>query len=369
MWIRDRQASATAAEFFAGVGLVRMALERVGVQIAFANDISPVKQRMYAENFGLDEFALADIRELTGDDVPSVDIATASFPCTDVSLAGTRAGLKGKESGLLGDFLRIIDEMGDRRPQLLLIENVTGFASSDEGRDLVRTLEYLSALGYWSDILNLDARRFVPQSRPRMFILCDRAPASIESNLWGSTAPLRPVWATSLFRQHPLIQSYPAQIPLPPDKASENIEDVLEPFDKDASIWWDEERKNNFEASLSAINLRRAKALREHPEIMHATSYRRTRGGQAVWEIRGDDISGCLRTTRGGSSKQAVVEGGKGELRVRWMTAREYARLQGAPDFRWGRASDLQARFALGDAVCVPAVEWLARHHFSRLLS
>ena len=44
------------------------------------------------------------------------------------------------------------------------------------------------------------------------------------------------------------------------------------------------------------------------------------------------------------------------------MTAREYARLQGAPEFKWGAASDLQARFALGDAVCVPAVAWLARH-------
>ena len=364
----EGQAVPTAAEFFAGVGLVRMALERVGVQVAFANDISPVKQRMYAENFEGDEFVLADIRDLTGNAVPAVDIATASFPCTDVSLAGGRAGLRGRESGLLGDFLRILDEMGDRRPQLLLIENVTGFATSDKGRDLVRTLEYLTELGYWCDVQQLDARNFVPQSRPRMFILCDRAPTSIEFDPLERNVSIRPNWATQLFREQPSIRSYHAPIPLPSEGASESLEDILEPFGRDDPVWWEDERKGKFEESLSAINTGRAKVLRESPAVAHATSYRRTRGGRAVWEIRGDNISGCLRTTRGGSSKQAVVEGGEGELRVRWMTAREYARLQGAPDFKWGDASDLQARFALGDAVCVPAVEWLSRHHFSRLL-
>ena len=365
----EGQAVPTAAEFFAGVGLVRMALERVGVQVAFANDISPVKQRMYAENFDGGEFVLADIRDLTGNAVPAVDIATASFPCTDVSLAGGRAGLKGRESGLLGDFLRILDEMGDRRPQLLLIENVTGFATSDKGRDLVRTLEYLTELGYWCDVQQLDARNFVPQSRPRMFILCDRAPTSIEFDPLERNVSIRPNWATQLFQEQPSIRSYHVPIPLPSEGARESLEDILEPFGRDDPVWWDDERKEKFEESLSAINTGRARALRECPAVAHATSYRRTRGGRAVWEIRGDNISGCLRTTRGGSSKQAVVEGGAGKLRVRWMTAREYARLQGAPDFKWGDASDLQAKFALGDAVCVPAVEWLSRHHFARLLN
>jgi DNA (cytosine-5)-methyltransferase 1 len=93
-----------------------------------------------------------------------------------------------------------------------------------------------------------------------------------------------------------------------------------------------------------------------------ATAYRRTRRGVAVWEIRADKLSGCLRTTAGGSSKQAIVEAGKGSLRIRWMTALEYARLQGIPDLNFGGASESQVRFALGDAVCVPAVEWLGRH-------
>ena len=58
-----------------------------------------------------------------------------------------------------------------------------------------------------------------------------------------------------------------------------------------------------------------------------------------MWEIRADGIAGCLRTARGGSSKQALVEAGAGELRVRWMTAREYARAAGRAGLRAARAA------------------------------
>ncbi len=358
----------TAAEFFAGVGLVRMALERVGFRVTFANDISPVKQRMYAENFGGRDFVLADIRDLTGADIPTVDVATASFPCTDVSLAGSRAGLQGRESSLLGDFLRILDEMGDRKPELLFIENVSGFATSNGGGDVLRTLQRLSDFGYFCDVAALDARRFVPQSRPRLFILCTLTPPQAAPNAPDSVASLRPPWAAKLFDQNPLIRSYTAPLPPLPEQTSETLEDALEPFALDDPIWWRDERLESFIESLSDINEGRAKAMRESASNTHATAYRRTRRGKAVWEIRGDRISGCLRTTRGGSSRQAVVEGANGQLRVRWMTAREYARLQGAPEFKWGDASDVQARFALGDAVCVPAVAWLMHHFLNPIL-
>lgn len=101
----------------------------------------------------------------------------------------------------------------------------------------------------------------------------------------------------------------------------------------------------------------------------YATAYRRTRQGKAVWEIRGDNIAGCLRTARGGSSKQAVVDTTTGKLRIRWMTAREYARLQGAPDFSLEGVSEVQAIFGFGDAVCVPAVGWIAQNYLAPLLS
>ena len=95
------------AEFFAGMGLVRTALEQSGFRVVFANDISPVKLAIYAANHGAEDFALCDISNLSGGNVPGIDLATASFPCTDLSVAGGRAGLAGSESGLFWQFTRI----------------------------------------------------------------------------------------------------------------------------------------------------------------------------------------------------------------------------------------------------------------------
>src|SRR5690606_39094805 len=88
----------------------------------------------------------------------------------------------------------------------------------------------------------------------------------------------------------------------------------------------------------------------------------------AVWEVRPDDISGCLRTARGGSSKQAVVRLGNKRVQVRWMTALEYARLMGADDYNLSTARTNQALFGFGDAVAVPAVAWLAEHYLLPLV-
>src|SRR4051794_21062921 len=116
--------SLRTAEFFAGMGLVRQAVESVGGEVVFANDIEPSKQALYVDNFSSGDFRLGDIREIEGADIPDVDLATASFPCTDLSLAGNRAGLAGRESGMFWEFARVIREMGARAPQAILLENV-----------------------------------------------------------------------------------------------------------------------------------------------------------------------------------------------------------------------------------------------------
>ena len=357
----------TFVEYFAGIGLFRMGLEAADWQVVYANDWSAEREQMYKGFFG-ESYLAQDVFSLEAEGIPQATLATCSFPCIDLSLAGKGEGINGRHSGAFWGFYEILKKQGENAPPIVLLENVTGWLYSNGGKDFCATAKSLNELGYACDVFMLNARSFVPQSRPRMFILCDRAPTSIEFDPLERNVSIRPNWATQLFQVQPGIRSYHAPIPLPSEGARESLEDILEPFGRDDPVWWEDERKEKFEESLSAINTGRARVLRENPAVAHATSYRRTRGGRAVWEIRGDNISGCLRTTRGGSSKQAVVEGGEGELRVRWMTAREYARLQGAPDFKWGDASDLQAKFALGDAVCVPAVEWLSRHHFSRLL-
>lgn len=353
-----------AAEFFAGIGLVRKALEESGFDVAFANDIEPFKRDLYAANFDARDFVLADLRDLRGKHIPTVQVATASFPCTDLSLAGWRRGLRGNESALFWEFARILREMGRRRPGLVCVENVPSFATSQGGDDLALAVDALNRLGYACDLLIVDARLFVPQSRPRLFIVGSR-----ERFGWSSDwrpSPIRPPWIERFVAAHPELRLQALPLAPPYNKVG-TLAHVVERPPPDDQSWWDAARLERFVHSLSEIQAERLERLRARRSVAWATAYRRTRYGRAVWEIRADAISGCLRTARGGSSKQAVVEAGRDEIRVRWMTSREYATLQGAADYEMAGARDSQILWGFGDAVCVPVVSWIAREYLRPL--
>lgn len=354
-----------AAEFFAGMGLVRAGLQPAGFEVVYANDIEPSKHNLYTSNFDSEEFRLGDVRQVVGSDIPDVDLATASFPCTDLSLAGNRAGLRGADSSMFWEFARILREMGDRRPRAVLLENVLGFATSHGGKDLDEAIAELNSLGYSCDIFVGDAKWFVPQSRPRMFIVGLLDPP-VDAEAWGPSA-FRPEWVWKFRSARPdaLLHAYSLSVPL---GEAPGLAGVIEYVPIDDEQWWEQERVAKFVDSLSTLQLERLKNLSEAEELQWRTAYRRTRSGVAVWEIRADDIAGCLRTARGGSSKQAVVEAGGGAVRVRWMIPREYARLQGAGGFTLDAVSTNQALSGLGDAVCVPVIRWIAESYLGPVL-
>lgn len=139
----------TFAEFFAGIGLMRMGLEAAGWTIAFANDIDEDKREMYAAHFGDagEHFVLDDIHNLDASKLPTVTLATASFPCTDLSLAGMRKGLGGRQSSAYWGFVRALQELESRRPPIVLLENVAGFLTSHGGKDFHEALSALNSLG------------------------------------------------------------------------------------------------------------------------------------------------------------------------------------------------------------------------------
>lgn len=350
------------AEFFAGVGLARLGLETAGFRIAWANDIERDKAHMYRNNFGNEShFVLGDIGKITGAQLPPIDLAWASFPCTDLSLAGNRNGLSGKQSGTFWQFTRIIEELGTHKPAVVALENVNGLATSHGGEDLASAVRELNRLGYSVDVLTIDARRFVPQSRPRLFLVGSTTVPIQDPEPSGE---LRPDWLQSVFGDETL-RTHQALLPSLPAARTAGLHDYVE---TDAGAWWDKTRTKAFLGSLSPFQSARMRQLRDADRISYRTAYRRTRQGKAVWEIRADDISGCLRTARGGSSKQAVVRMGRGSVKVRWMTPREYARLMGAPDYNLEGIRANQALFGFGDAVCVPAVGWLARNYLMPLV-
>lgn len=165
--------SPTVLEFFAGIGLARAGLEQAGFSVAWANDYEAKKHQLYRSQYGSDtDYHVGDIADINGSHLPTDSaIAWASSPCTDLSLAGNRDGLGGRQSGTFWHFMRILEEMGDSRPPVAVLENVTGLASSHSGDDLTAAIRAFNSLGYSIDALSIDARHFIPQSRPRMFLV------------------------------------------------------------------------------------------------------------------------------------------------------------------------------------------------------
>src|SRR5690606_7734873 len=159
----------TALEFFAGIGLMREGLAREGFRAVYANDNDPAKKALYLHNAPEDVaiFDDRDIHQVQAADLPPAAIATASFPCTDLSLAGARKGLsRDTRSGAYLRFIDLLDDLGDRRPPLVLLENVVGLLQASAGRDFETCLQLLADLGYRLDTFIVDASHFVPQSRP-----------------------------------------------------------------------------------------------------------------------------------------------------------------------------------------------------------
>ena len=358
-------------EFFAGVGLARMGLERAGFEVVWANDYEPDKYEMYAQNYGDHEpFEVGDVGAVVAGELPpDAALAWASSPCTDLSLAGNRQGLAGRESSAFYKFTDVLGEMDEKhRPGVVVLENVTGLATSHGGDDLAAAVRTFNLLGYSVDAMALDARRFLPQSRPRLFLVGARNPPADHPE---AGSELRPEYLQSLFANKDLITHRAKLREEPPSFKMDGLTRLIQKRRVDPALWWDDMRLQAFRNSLSTIQKTRVDSLMASRTVSYRTAYRRTRGGVPMWEVRPDDIAGCLRTARGGSSKQAVVKlggSGKDKIQVRWMTGREYAELMGAPHYNLDGLRDSQVQYAFGDAVAVDVVAWLGQHYLMPLV-
>ena len=359
------------AEFFAGIGLVREALEPLGWECVFANDIAPAKAEMYRARFGSQHLKVDDIHELKLPDIPAdLDLLTASFPCIDLSLAGNRNGLAGRHSGTIWPFLDLVGEISLRRstPASLFLENVTGLLSSDGGQDLRAICERMGSLGYLMDIVVVDARWFVPQSRPRLFVIAVREDL-VERAFppTGEVSRIRPQSVRRFQRANSDLRLVEFPLPEPPRGTRATLASTLQDVPHDDPSWWPSERVASLLEAMAPAHRDRVGTLLEGQQDGVATMFRRVRKGRTVGEVRGDRLAGCLRTPFGGSSVQFLVDCRDGTPRIRPLSGREYARLQGAGDFPI-EVGNRQAFLGFGDAVCVPAVRWLVHHALGFLI-
>ena len=345
----------TCLDFFAGSGLVTFALGD-DFQTIWANDISNRKADVFRANHAATPFVLGDISTLSGKDLPEVSLSWGSFPCQDLSLAGNMDGLDGERSGLFFQWLRVMGEMPSL-PPLAVAENVTGLVSASNGKNYIRVHKALSEKGYRVGAVMLDAVNWLPQSRQRIFVIAALPSVDISNFIddkpsWCHPEPIRKIAST-------LDDWVWWKIPAPSQRRLE-LDDIIE---------WDA-------PSYSAVQHKHILALIP-PEVLKRVvqdsrgcrvvcpAYKRTRNHKQVLELRFDGVAGCLRTPKGGSSRQLLVLADDGEVRTRLLTVREAARLMGAPDDYRLPGSYNDGYFAMGDAVAVP----VARHLSSHLLA
>jgi DNA (cytosine-5)-methyltransferase 1 len=356
----------TATELFAGIGLVRLALDRSGWRTVFANDNDPQKLAMYSANFGIAGFDPRSVHDLAPSDIPTCGLITASFPCNDLSVAGAREGLNGRHSSTFWALIRLLRGMKGRRPPLVLLENVAGFLTSHGGKDLESALLTLNELGYSCDVVILDAAEFVPQSRVRLFVVAKHG--NVGRPVFPlASSQLRPKALVDFINCHPHVKWDIRRLPQVLSRRPP-LESVLEDLDDNDPRWWNLSRAEYFMNQLSPRHLRVAKQMISQPEYSYGTAFRRIRKKRSMAELRVDSIAGCLRTPRGGSGRQILFKAGKGTYKVRLLTPTECARLQGVQDHEYKIAGrENQALFGFGDAVCVPVVQWIAENYLTPL--
>lgn len=365
------------AEFFAGAGMVRAAF-RADWDLAFANDIDAKKCIAYRTNWGPDNLIEGDVAHIDPKHLRQpIDLYWASSPCQDLSLAGARKGLSGARSGVFHTWMDRVDQAvkSGFAPRILAFENVTGLITSSGGKDFEAVAAAFLARGYRYGALEIDAIHFLPQSRPRVFMVGVRDDVSLNADrcLTKGSGPFH----TKRLRS--FVEGLPESlrsgwvwwnVPAPPPR-NVTLKSLIE---TDMTVGFSNVHLLNTIAMMDEPSLRKLQKAQELGGLHFGTIYKRGRpdkNGQVRQraEVRMDGIAGCLRTPAGGSSRQTLVIVRNGDISMRLLTAREAVRLMGLPDSYWLPASYNDAYRLAGDGVAVPVVRHLKQHLFEPLLA
>ncbi|WP_421931088.1 DNA cytosine methyltransferase [Phenylobacterium sp.] len=365
-------------EFFAGGGMARAGLGD-GWSCLFANDFDAKKGETYRLNYPADDvLRVDDVRKIKAKELPGqADLVWGSFPCQDLSLAGGGAGLKGERSGTFYPFWDIVKGLiaDGRGPKVIALENVLGTLTSHSGRDFEAICKTFADAGYRYGALVINAALFVPQSRPRLFVIGVRADVAVDPGLL-SPGPIAPFHTPALQRafervekaalKHRIWWNVPG-----PERRNENFADLIE--ENPTSVrWHTTAERDQLIAMMSPVNRAKLEKAKTAGHRMVGGIYKRTRldeNGDKVQraEVRFDDVAGCLRTPAGGSSRQVIIVVDGPKVRTRLISSRETARLMGLDEDYQLPKNYNEAYHLTGDGVAVHVVRHLAQHIFEPL--
>jgi DNA (cytosine-5)-methyltransferase 1 len=371
----------TFGSLFAGIGGIDLGLERAGFRCEWQVEIDDECRRVLAAQFP-DVERFTDVCDVGADELVRVDLIVGGFPCQDVSVAGRRAGLAGQRSGLWHEFRRVVAEVA---PRWVLIENVPGLLSSNDGRDMAVIVRGLVKLGYGVAWRVLDAQYFgVPQRRRRVFVVGHlgepwSTPASIlfePQSCAGNPAPRRAPregvagtlgggsgergWAPDTDRMTfvPTLTAGAGTNRMSPGHGRDELMIPVSALTSRCGNTQDDQQTGQLLAFRPTDGL----DMSVYDDLSPTLKVGSGRGIPS-----GPAIAQPVRTNQYNNSDPSMEASMRMHVHqgtaVRRLTPLECARLQGFPD-DWLNGLELSdsAKYRmLGNAVCVPVAEWIGR--------
>lgn len=364
------------AEFFAGGGMVHAALGS-SWDCVLANDIDAMKCTTYRENWGGAHLLEGDVATLPNETLNTpLDLVWASSPCQDFSLAGKGSGLKGLRSGVFYHWMRLLTQgvKAGFAPKIIAFENVTGLMTRARGQDFTHVLNSLSALGYRVGALEIDARHFVPQSRPRLFVIALRKDILADDFVVNAATG---VFHTEKLRRYVNTASVDLKSDFtwwahnPPQQSTICMADIVDR--KPDTKWHSDAQVTALLEMMSEPSAARIAQARRSGKREIGLLYKRGRPDEngkvrQRAEVRFDGIAGCLRTPAGGSSRQTIMFVKGNSVTSRLLSSKEARRLMGLPETYRMPAHYNSAYKVAGDGVVVPIVSYLDAQLFQPML-
>jgi len=381
---------------FAGIGGFDLGFESTGMTCEGQVEIDGACNNILEKHWP-NVKRYGDVKECGKHNLEQVDLICGGFPCQDVSVAGRREGLAGSKSGLWFEFYRILEEL---RPGWVVIENVPGLLSSNKGRDFATILQGLAKLRYLSAWRILDAQYFgVAQRRRRVFIVGHLGDGCAAEVLFEPTCGPR--------NTPPSRETGARVTPFAPGGFGEYKEGLTTlrvggGNDSQGLVAWHENKSGELTPS-DHMKALRSGASHSYQGIAYQQNdfdASRTNNQHIIYQesqygIKKYNEAGSLRAGRIPEHQMLIQNNTKTDNQhvlaptigadigrqagghpgieeyvgavhsagfgVRRLTPAECERLQGFPDNWTAGQSDTKRYKQLGNAVCVPVIEWLGR--------
>jgi DNA (cytosine-5)-methyltransferase 1 len=324
-------------DLFAGIGGMRLAFESVGAECVFTSEWDKFAVQTYVANHGIKHPIFGDIREVDPKSVPNHDVLVAGFPCQPFSLAGvSKKNSLGRSHGFADEtqgtlFFYIAEILRVKKPKAFVLENVKNLVSHDHGNTFKVIQKVLvEDLGYKISFKVIDAAKFVPQHRERIFIVGYKD-GEINFN-WEAVKP----------NSKKVV-----------DKVREILQENLPAPAQDAEKYFD--KKPNSVSSKYVLSDKLWLYLQAYAE-----KHRKAGNGFGFGLANLDGVTRTLSARYHKDGSEILIPR-SGRSNPRRLTPRECARLMGYPDTFEIPVSDTQAYKQFGNSVAVPVVAAVAK--------